>query len=131
MQHADETIVVYNRKYDAARGYDVYCAAVIPNVSWHGTALAAPGAEGLAEANQYTIRIPDNADYLTPADYAASASVNNRFTLAEGDLIALGTAAVENPTPAAIHKGHDTVATIIGVTDNRKGRSPHWKVTAK
>ena len=53
-----------------------------------------------------------------------------KFSCHAGDLIVLGEAMEPDPRPANLEKKYQTL-TVVGCTDNRGKREPHWKVIAK
>ena len=130
----NETITVYNALLNLDTGYDVYNRTVISGVSWFCEIASTVDGKGLTAANKFIIRIPDNAvfsgkSYVTPRAYAESDSPDTFFTFQEGDIIVHGIADELNPRPAELHAKYDEVATILGVTDNRRGKyGKHWKV---
>ena len=106
MRLATETITIFHYAYNPESGYDDWTPTVISGVSIHGDTATNVTDTGLVAASRYTIRIP-TADELT---------------IAQGDVIARGEAA-EKPESGGI--------TVVGVTDNRRGRAPHWKIVGK
>lgn len=125
MKLCNDTITVYNHGLDAD-GYDVYYPTVIKGVHWHCEVASTVTNDGLKTANQYTIRIPLDADfsgktYAPPEIYQPTVLL---FTLAQGDLIVKGIGGdIEDPGEL---KGR---VTIVGVTDNTSApNAPHWKV---
>jgi len=58
----DETITVFNAKYDADTDKDIYYPSVIVGVSWF-CEIASTVDDGLKAADKYTIRIPIDADF--------------------------------------------------------------------
>lgn len=130
MELCTETITIFNAKLDDEDGYDVYMPTVIRGVSWHCEIASTVDASGLKAANKFTIRIPEDADfsdkvYADPIAYAGG-DPTNLFTLKNGDIVVKGEV-VESMKPADLHKKYEAF-TILGVSDNRRGRSPHWKV---
>lgn len=136
MQNCDRTITLYNYTYDPETQYDVAHRHVLAGVSVHSVTKVNVDKSGMAAADQTTIRIPVSAtreEYLRPMAYAEAPIVQGYFTLAHGDKIVLGLADEENPLPSVIEKkyGSEFCVTIIGVTDNRDKREPHWKVVCE
>jgi len=137
MRLCNEAITVYNATLDTVSGYDVYKRTVITGASWFCDIAANVDGTGLKAANKFIIRIPVDADfggkaYLPPLEYAQSDTPDSHFTLREGDFIVRGIASEENPRPADLHKNYGEVATILGITDDRRGRfAQHWKVVGK
>lgn len=134
MKLCNDTITVYNAKLDTVTGFDMYNRTVIIGASWFCDIAANVDGSGLKAANKFIIRIPVDADfggktYLPPLEYAQTDTPNKYFTLREGDLIVRGLASEENPRPADLHKNYGEVATILGLTDDRRGHfAQHWKV---
>lgn len=132
MRLCTETITVFNKRYDADAGYDVWEPTVIRGVSWFCEIASAVDNTGLHAANRFTIRIPADADtsgktYVTPVDYGA-ANARDVFTLANGDVVVK--AALDGTyTPAQLHAMYTDFCTVLGVTDNRRApNAPHFKV---
>ncbi len=131
MNLCNETITVFNSKLDTAQGKDTYNATLITGVSWFCEIVSTVDA-GLKAANKFTIRIPEDADfggkaYAAPQEYAEAADVSGLFTLRNGDIVVKGDMTGAALRPATILKMDDSF-TVLGVTDNRRARAPHWKV---
>lgn len=133
MKLCNETITVFNSKFDPVSDSDVYYGTVIQNVSWYREVLATVVQTGLKSADKFTIRIPTTADfggktYVDPKAYDES-DPSSTFTLKNGDVIVQGNVPVDGQTPVKLQKQYSGFVTILGVTDNRKMRkAPHWKV---
>ena len=132
MKQCDDTITLFNVKYDSDSGLDGYNATVITGVSWFCETVSSVD-KGLNAANKFTIRIPETANfggrtYAAPAEYASAEDASGLFTLHNGDIIVHGAVTETAPRPAALHKKYEAF-TVLGVTDNRRARNaPHWKV---
>ena len=131
MRLCNETITVFNAKMNAATGSDDYHGTVISGVSWFSEIVSTVN-EGLKAANKFTIRIPENANfggkvYTDPLTYANAEDVTGLFTLRNGDIVVRGAVADSGIRPAALHKNYEAF-TVLGVTDDRRARAPHWKV---
>lgn len=132
----EEVITIINQRYNQAEAYTEYVKTVIRGVSWYGSLKSTVDSSGLKAANQYTVRIPLNADfdgkaYFDPIAYKGLDDVSNAFTLANGDLVVHGEVSENDAsiTPKLIHDSYAEVLTILAVNDNRKLRKePHWKV---
>lgn len=133
MKLCDDTITVYNAKYDKSADADVYHRTIINGVRWFGTVKSTVDSSGLKAANQVTVRIPTEADtqgkaYADPAAYASAADVLDLFTLNEGDVIVRGVGA-NGLRPSAIRKVYPETMTILAVTDSSQApNAPHRKV---
>jgi hypothetical protein len=130
MQLCNETITVFNARLDAETGFDVYSPTVINGVSWHCELASTVDSSGLKAANKFTIRIPADADcsgkaFAPPPEYTGL-EASGYFTLRSGDIVVKG-AVTGSLRPAELLKQYEG-GTILGVSDNRRGRSPHWKV---
>lgn len=136
MRLCNETITVFNARYDAGNDCDIYVPTVISGVSWYDEIASNVDSSGLKAADKYIIRIPKNADfggktYVDPIAYAR-ADPNAVFTLKSGDIIVKGAVSVADPRPATLQKAFPEVATVLAVTDDRRApRAPHWKVVGK
>ena len=138
MKLCNDTVTVFNVKLNPGTDMDVYAATVISGVSWFKTRSASAVVSGLKEADTVVVRIPINADfsgksYISPVAYknAAMGEINDKYTLAEGDLIVRGAVESAAPlTPSLLRASYDDVMTILSITDNRRAHAPHWKVVA-
>lgn len=131
MHLCNETITVFNAQLDETDGYDVYTGTVITGASWHCGIKSTVDTSGLKAANEFTVRIPEDADfsgkaYADPLTYAGG-DPDNLFTLQNGDVIVKGEVTETNPKPADLLKKYESF-TVLGVTDNRRAQAPHWKV---
>ena len=77
MQLCNDTITLYNRRFDPDEDCDVYERTVIRGVHWFNSEATTVDSTGLKAANKVTIRIPVDADfggkaYLPPKQYAAA-----------------------------------------------------------
>lgn len=136
MKKCDNTITLYNAKYDANLDLDVYVRTVITGVSWFRKMTANVVNSGLRTADTVVCRVPVDADfgsksYVSPKAYEGltPAETEAFWTLKQGDIIVRGVATEESPIPASLHAKYDEVLTILSVTDDRDGKAPHWKVT--
>ena len=123
MKGCTETITLFNARRDGDTGGHVYVPTVIAGCAWHGgqrVGLDAGG--GLAAADEYTVRIPADADfggreYADPIAWRQSDGVG-RFTIQGGDW-----------TPARLKAVCAECFTVMGVTDNRRApRGKHWRI---
>ena len=131
MHNADETITIYNAYLDESKGYDMYSRTVLEGVSWFGqTKTTVAGDGGLLAANEFVVRIPEElcSGYVEPKAFTG---LGGAWTLQSGDIIVKGAASEVNPRPAELKEKYSDILTVIGVTDNRKGREPHIKVVGK
>lgn len=136
MRNADRTITLYNFALEAETGYSVSFRTVIGGVSVHQQLQVSVDSSGMSSADKTTIRIPLEAaegTYVRPIVYAALEDKTGFWTLAHGDKIVIGLADEQSPTKGEIEKryGNEYCVTVIGVTDNRDKREPHWKVTCQ
>lgn len=133
MQLCNDTITLYNRKFDPNVDCDVYNRTIIHGVHWFNSDATTVDNTGLKAANKVTIRIPIDADfegkeYMQPKVYASTTNPSVAFTLAAGDIVVLGIGA-DDMRPAQIHDAYSDAMTILQVTDNRHApHARHWKV---
>lgn len=135
MKLCGDTLTLFNARLDQTEDCTVYEKTVISGISWYGTVKTTVGDTGLKSANQFTIRIPTDADfggkaYCDPASYTEAGDVSGLFTLRQGDVIVKGSVPATITTPAQAHMAYpDTSFTIQGVTDNRRApNAKHWRV---
>ena len=134
MKLCNETITVFNKRVDTDNGWYIYIPTVISGVSWYFELASAVDGNGLHAANQFTIRIPIDANfggkaYVDPTTYENEAITAGTFTLAQGDIIVKAAITDETITPAQLKEQYSDFCTILGVTDNRRApNAPHFKV---
>ncbi len=135
MKLCEDTLTLFNARLDKAQDTTVYEKTVISGISWYSTVKTVVGDTGLKSANQFTIRIPLDADfsgkaYCDPVSYTGADDVSGLFTFKQGDVIVKGAVPDTITTPAQAHKAYpDTAFTIQGVTDNRRAlNAKHWRV---
>lgn len=95
MRGCTEIITLLNAQVDPDTGYDVYIPTKISGASWYSTAAATVTTSGLIAADQFTVRIPVDADfsgksYVNPIAYK-NADPAKSFTIQRGDIIVRGT----------------------------------------
>jgi hypothetical protein len=137
MQLCNETITVFNAKYDDATGYDVYIPTVISGVSWYFSAVTTVGSDGLQASDQYTVRIPADADfsgrsYVSPLEFAKAEDSGAVFTLRAGDIIVHAAVSESGLRPKDLQTRYPEMMTVLAITDNRRApHGGHWKVVGK
>ena len=118
MHHADKTVTIYHKQWDAERGVDTYRGTILAGVSFFAKTATAVSTDGLTAANEATLRIPAEA---LPAD----------LLIRNGDLVCEGALQTNPASRLAIDKLCSQVYTVVGVTRNTSGREPHVKVVCK
>lgn len=136
MKNAGKDITLYNYYLDPDTGYDACQRLYIQGVSAFVRTQVNVSKEGLAPADVYTVRIPEEsvpAKYVPPKQFKELEDKTGYFTLAKADKIVLGLSEAKTPTPAYLEStyGNGRTLTITGVTDNRDKLAPHWKVTGE
>lgn len=137
MRLCNDTITVFNAKFDRDAGDDVYIPTVISGVSWYLNTITTVENGGLRAANQFTLRIPVDADslgkvYVTPKEFADAEDGAEVFTLKAGDIIVHEAITDTGLRPKEIQERCSEMVTILAVTDNRRApRGKHWKVVGK
>ena len=118
MRHADKTVTVYHKKWDADAGADIYEGTVIPGVSFFSRISTTVDKEGLQAACEGTLRIPLE-------------SWPDGLELTGGDLLCEGALETEGLRPADLDGLCPYVFTVVGITRNASGRGAHVKVVCK
>lgn len=136
MNRCNDTVTVFNARYNPDNDCDEYIGTVINGVSWFCRIASTVDSSGLRGANVFTIRIPADADFsgkqYADAVMYAKGDPATLFTLKSGDVIVKGITPTSGLRPADLQKYYPEVATILGVTDNSKAaHAPHWKVVGK
>lgn len=131
----NETVTVFNRRYDDDLGDDILIPTTIESVSWFGTAAEIVDPErGLKEASKIIIRIPERADaggkaYADPMTWKAAPDVAGLWTLQGGDIIVKGTAEGTDWTQKRLAETFAGFCKVLAVTDDRRApNAPHFKV---
>lgn len=132
MKLCDETITVFNQRWDDDAGDQVYYPTTITGASWHATqAETVDPKGGLVMANKAVIRIPEAtaSGYIDPIAYHAAADPSGLWTLEGGTIIIKGEATGTTWTPTSLKASFADCVTVLGVTDNRRApQAPHFKV---
>lgn len=143
MRDCNDTITLYNARYDWENDCDIYERTLINGVHWYNEIISAVESSGLKAANKCTLRIPTDADfggahYVEAGNYnpcivgeaiAGKAVISGTsFTLRAGDIIVHGNVSDVHPRPKDLHDNYECI-TILGITDmSQKKNAPHWKV---
>lgn len=135
MKLCNETITVFNKRYDDDLGDDMLIPTVIEGVRWFGTAAEIVDPErGLKEASKIIIRIPADANtggkvYADPLAWKAAPDVSGLWTLQGGDIIVKGTAEGTDWTQKRLAETFADICKVLAVTDNRRApNGKHFKV---
>lgn len=118
MRHAEKTVTVYCREWDGEKGADTYRRKVFDGVSFFSRISTAVSTDGLAAACEGALRIPAK---VYPAD----------VVIKNGDLVCEGVLQKDIRMPSDLDGLCPYVFTVVGVTRNVDGRSPHVKVICK
>ena len=112
MLHANKTVTVYVKTWDADKAVDVYHGLVIKGVSFFARDVSNPGTDGMTASNEAVCRIPVSL---------------YKKELKPGDLICEGAHTV---APKSVDEIISPF-TIVSVTKNTIGMGQHIKVVAK
>jgi len=137
-------ITLYNRRYDATAGKEIWHKTHIRGVSWKGIRQGRSGSGTLEEEATFSIRIPVTAntgekEYVTPKAWQSGDAVTC-WTLQNGDVIFLGIitepdAPDETDDMSSLLDIHGETVTIMQVADNQDSRSSsymkHWRAVGK
>lgn len=118
MRHADKTVTVYHKTWDADAGADAYTGTVLRGVSFFSRIATAVSTDGLTAACEGILRIPME---VMPGD----------LILENDDLVCEGVLPTQGQRPADLDKRCPHVFTVVGVTRNTGGREPHVKAVCK
>ena len=118
MYHAEKTVTVYRKEWDAEKGVDRYRGTVLENVSFFSRIATNVSTDGLNAACEGTLRIPME-------------SYPEGLELRNGDLVCEGSLTEKPASRAEIDGLCPYVFTIVGITRNTSGRAPHVKVVCK
>lgn len=133
MRLCNETITVFNARFDPATDRDVYHGTVIKGVSWFGRNEASTDKTGLNASDSVTVRVPVGAEveggksYIDYRQYPY-ADPSKTFTFNTGDIVVHAAVSDVDPRPATLLKQYEAF-TVLSATDNRRTvNAPHWKV---
>lgn len=118
MHHANKTVTVYHKKWDAEKGADRYQGTVLSGVSFFSRIATTVSTDGLTAACEGTLRIPIEV-------YAEKLEIEN------GDLVCEGSLTVNPANRAELDNLCPYVFTVVGITRNTSGKAPHVKVVCK
>lgn len=118
MYHTDKTITVYHKKWNEENGADDYHGTVLGGVSFFSRISTAVSTDGLTAACEGVLRIPLEV-------------YPDGLELSNGDFVCEGALKTDGMRPGDLDGLCPYVYTIVGITRNASGRSPHVKVVCK
>lgn len=135
MKLCNETVTLFNARRDGETGGHAYVPTVIAGCSWRREQRARlDGKGGLVTADEYVVRIPEDADfggkrYVDPVAWRRGDGAGC-FTAQGGDIVVRGAAEGGDWTPTKLKAAYADCFTVLGVTDNRRApRGKHLKIT--
>ena len=130
----DETITIYNKRYDAATKRTIWPKTTITGASWAGQQRVTTG-EGLTSNDGYSVRVRASsmpAGFLTRDDYVALADASGYWTAQNGDVVIRGEGPEVTAGITEITKRFTDCFTVIAVhTDNMRRPLPHLRLEGK
>lgn len=122
----EESITLYNRKYDESKGVAIYRKTVVEGVSVHRKlAYAAMSGGGITERRLVQVRIGRKSKsgkvFVPPSAYK---DPETEYTAAAGDYVFLGVLEGEIPIKELL-KDQERMFKILDVHDNRRRPLPH------
>lgn len=130
----DQTITVYNKRYDPASKKTLWPKTIISGVSWAGCQRITTG-EGLTSADGYSVRIPLQAfpdGFVRRDEYAALPDPTGRWTAQNGDVVVLGAGPDIEGGVTELTKRFTDCFTISAVhTSNMPRLLPHLRLEGK
>ena len=118
MRHADKAVTIYQKEWNEEKGVDVYRRTALDGVSFFSRVSTSVYTDGLAAACEGILRIP-------------AAVLPNGLTVKNGDIVCEGIIENEIGMPFELNGLCQYVFTVVGVTRNTSGKSPHLKVVCK
>ena len=139
MRLCNDTITVFNKRYNADVGDYILLPTTISGVRWWGTQMGTVDPKGgVIAAKKVNIRIPTSANtggktYVDRLTYKNAADASNMWTLQEGDIIIKGTAEGDTWTQKTLEATFSDICKVLpGVTDNRRApNAPHIRVVGE
>lgn len=130
----DQTITIYNKRFNPATKKTLWPKTIIYGVSWAGCQRITSG-EGLTSTDGYSVRIPLQAfpDGFTKRDeYAALPDPAGRWTAQNGDVVVLGAGPDVVDGITEITKQFTDCFTVTAVnTSNMARLLPHLRLEGK
>ena len=130
----DQTITIYNKRYDPATKKTLWPKTTIHGVSWAGCQRVVTG-EGLTSTDGYSARIPLHAfpdGFLKRDEYTALPDPTGRWTAQNGDVVVLGAGPDVVSGIAEITKQFTDCFTVTSVhTDNMTRLLPHLRMEGR
>lgn len=134
MMSFDQTITIYNKRYDPATKKTLWPKTVIPGASWAGCQRVTTG-EGLTSTDGYSVRIPLSSfpvGFLMRDEYTALPAPKNHWTAQNGDVVVLGEGPDVVRGITEITKQFTDCFTVIAVhSDNMTRLLPHIRLEGK
>nr|DAG16920.1 MAG TPA: hypothetical protein [Caudoviricetes sp.] len=130
----DQTITIYNKRYNTATKKTLWPKTVISGASWAGCQRITIG-EGLTSADGYSVRIPLKSfpdGFLARDEYTALPDPTGHWTAQNGDVVVLGTGPDVVSGITEITKQFTDCFTVTAVhTDNMARLLPHLRLEGK
>lgn len=130
----DQTITIYNKRYDPATKTTLWPKTIIHGVSWAGCQRVVTG-EGLTSTDGYSVRIPLHAfpdGFVKRDEYSALPDPKGRWTAQNGDMVVLGEGPDVVSGVAEITKQFTDCFTVTSVhTDNMTRLLPHLRLEGR
>ena len=129
LTNADATLFIKTVR----SGVETWERRVVRNVSWFSTMDAQLVNGGMAKVRSLALRIPEDADfggaqYVPPHEWTGA---EGTWTLRGGDLVARGIVNMPTGGMRALAAECAEMMSVTGISDNRRGGLPHWKVVGK
>ena len=115
MHHAEKTVTVYRKKWDAHKGIDTYNGIVLNGVSFFSKVSTTISTDGMSAACEGFLRIPMQ-------------KMRKGADIRPGDLVCEGKHSEACTAISELKDNCPYVYTVVGVTYNTIGQAPHIKV---
>lgn len=130
----DQTITIYNKRYDPNTKKTTWPKTIIPGVSWAGCQRVT-SSEGLTSNDGYSVRIPLQAfpaGFLARDEYTALPDPTGHWAAQNGDVVALGEGPDVEGGITEIAKRFTDCFTVTAVhADNMNRLLPHLRLEGK
>ena len=130
----DQTITIYNKRYNPATKKTLWPKTVITGASWAGCQRVTTG-EGLTSTDGYSVRIPLKSfpdGFLLRDEYAALPDPTGCWTAQNGDVVVRGEGPnVENGITEITKQFIDCFTVTAVHSDNMMRLLPHLRLEGK
>lgn len=126
------SLTIYNSKFDASSNTHVWTKTIIEKANWYESLGSSRDSGGTDLNKTIKVRIPDNGSngdgYVDESQYESMNDVSGVWTLKNDDFLVKGVCDLVISSPKDLFASGVHTCRINSWSDNRRGKSPHWRV---